>query len=116
VGWFSRFKLHLVVNDRGELLAFCPPGNVDYRWRSHLPPQQGALVRAAVSASSGRLNQNVAPCLRIRQNCNRSSSGCTLTNTVLVNRHFASIDELEDAQVARVVELRNRRDLVRSAT
>jgi hypothetical protein len=32
VGWFFGFKLHLVVNDRGELLAFClTPGDVDDR-------------------------------------------------------------------------------------
>src|SRR5262249_36531268 len=32
VGWFYGFKLHLVVNDRGELLAFClTPGNIDDR-------------------------------------------------------------------------------------
>ncbi|MGZ3673759.1 MAG: IS982 family transposase, partial [Ktedonobacterales bacterium] len=32
VGWFYGFKLHLVVNDRGELLTFClTPGNVDDR-------------------------------------------------------------------------------------
>jgi hypothetical protein len=32
VGWFYGFKLHLVVNDRGELLALClTPGNVDDR-------------------------------------------------------------------------------------
>ena len=32
VGWFYGFKLHLLVNDRGELLAFClTPGNVDDR-------------------------------------------------------------------------------------
>ena len=32
VGWFYGFKLHLVVNDCGELLAFClTPGNVDDR-------------------------------------------------------------------------------------
>lgn len=32
VGWFYGFKLHLVVTDRGELLAFClTPGNVDDR-------------------------------------------------------------------------------------
>jgi hypothetical protein len=31
-GWFFGFKLHLVVNDGGELLAFClTPGNVDDR-------------------------------------------------------------------------------------
>ena len=32
VGWFSGFKWHLVVNDQGELLAFClTPGHVDDR-------------------------------------------------------------------------------------
>ena len=32
VGWFFGFKLHVVVNDRGELLAFVlTPGNVDDR-------------------------------------------------------------------------------------
>jgi hypothetical protein len=32
IGWFYGFKLHLVVNDRGELLTFClTPGNVDDR-------------------------------------------------------------------------------------
>jgi len=32
VGWFYGFKLHLVVNDRGELLAFqVTPGNTDDR-------------------------------------------------------------------------------------
>ena len=39
-----------------------------------------------------------------------------LTNTTLVNRHFASVDDLEDVQATRVVELRSRRGLVRSAT
>jgi hypothetical protein len=39
-----------------------------------------------------------------------------LTNTVLVNRHFASIDELEEAQAARCVALQARPDLVRSTT
>ena len=32
IGWFYGFKLHLVVNDRGDLLAVClTPGNVDDR-------------------------------------------------------------------------------------
>jgi transposase len=32
VGWFYGFKLHLIVNDQGELLAFhLTPGNVDDR-------------------------------------------------------------------------------------
>jgi transposase len=39
-----------------------------------------------------------------------------LTNTALANRHFASIDKLEDAQAARCVALQARRDLIRSTT
>jgi hypothetical protein len=32
VGWVYGFKLHLVINDQGEVLAFClTPGNVDDR-------------------------------------------------------------------------------------
>ena len=32
MGWFYGFKLHLIVNDRGELLTFyLTPGNVDDR-------------------------------------------------------------------------------------
>jgi transposase len=39
-----------------------------------------------------------------------------LTNTVLVNRHFASIEELEDTQAERCVALQGRQDLIRSTT
>ena len=39
-----------------------------------------------------------------------------LTNTALANRHFASIDELEDAQAARCVALQARPDLIQSTT
>jgi transposase len=39
-----------------------------------------------------------------------------LTNTVLVNQHFASIEELEDAQAARCVALQGQPALVRSTT
>jgi hypothetical protein len=32
LGWFYGFKLHLVINDQGELLSWClTPGNVDDR-------------------------------------------------------------------------------------
>ena len=37
-----------------------------------------------------------------------------LTNTVLANQHFASIEELEDAQAERCVALQGRPDLIRS--
>jgi transposase len=39
-----------------------------------------------------------------------------LTDTVLLNRHFADLDEPEDAQARRCVALQARRDLIRSAT
>jgi len=39
-----------------------------------------------------------------------------LANTVLANRHFASIDDLEDVQAARCVALQAQRDLIHSAT
>ncbi|HKW23805.1 MAG TPA: transposase, partial [Ktedonobacterales bacterium] len=39
-----------------------------------------------------------------------------LTNTVLANRHFASIEDLEDAQADRCVALQARPDLIRSTT
>jgi len=35
-GWFYGFKLHLIINDEGEILSFClTPGNVDDRdWQT----------------------------------------------------------------------------------
>jgi transposase len=39
-----------------------------------------------------------------------------LTNTALVNQHFPSIDDLEDAQAARCTVLQAQSDLTRSAT
>ena len=39
-----------------------------------------------------------------------------LTNTALANRHFATIDDLEDAQAARCGALQARPDLIRSTT
>jgi len=39
-----------------------------------------------------------------------------LTNTVLINRPFATIDDLEDAQFARCLALQQRPDLIRSTT
>lgn len=39
-----------------------------------------------------------------------------LTNAALVNQHFASIEDLEDAQFARCAALQQRPDLIRSTT
>jgi hypothetical protein len=51
VGWFYGFKLHLIVNDRGELLSFClTPGNVDDR---HPVPQLARQARRLVGKLYG---------------------------------------------------------------
>jgi Transposase DDE domain len=61
VGWFYGFKLHLVVNDRGELLAFClTRGNVDDR-----TPVLGLLgrvkgLRGRVFGDKGYISQPLA--------------------------------------------------------
>lgn len=39
-----------------------------------------------------------------------------LTDTALANQHFATLQDLEDAQAARCVALQARRDLIRSTT
>ena len=39
-----------------------------------------------------------------------------LTNSVLVNRHFTSIEELEEVQFARCADLQRRPELIRSTT
>jgi transposase len=39
-----------------------------------------------------------------------------LTNTCLVNRHFATLEDLEDAQAARCLALQQHPDLIRSTT
>jgi transposase len=39
-----------------------------------------------------------------------------LTNTILLNRHFATIDELEDAQADRCIALQQRPELIRATT
>ncbi len=51
VGWFYGFKLHLVVNDRGELLAFClTRGNVDDRTPVPAPAPSGSCASWASSS------------------------------------------------------------------
>ena len=39
-----------------------------------------------------------------------------LTNTCLINQHFATIEELEDAQFARCADLQHQRERIRSTT
>jgi len=58
VGWFYGFKLHLVVNDQGELLAFClTPGNVDDR---HPVPKLATGLVGKLFGDKGYLSQPLA--------------------------------------------------------
>src|SRR5205823_8680437 len=55
VGWFFGFKVHLVVNDQGELLAFClTPGNVDDR---HPVPKLATRLVGKPFGDKGYLSQ-----------------------------------------------------------
>jgi len=68
LGWFYGFKLHLVVNDRGELLAFClTRGNVDDR-----SPVLALLARVRARfgrlfADTGYISQPLAERLLVEQ-------------------------------------------------
>jgi transposase len=58
VGWFYGFKLHLVVNDQGELVAFClTPGNVDDR---HPVPKLAKGLVGKLFGDKGYLSQPLA--------------------------------------------------------
>jgi hypothetical protein len=61
-GWFYGFKLHLVVNDCGELLSFCiTPGNVDDR---KPVPRLAKNLFGKLFGDKGYLSQSLAQTLR----------------------------------------------------
>jgi transposase len=61
-GWFFGFKLHLVVNDQGELLQFClSPGNVDDR---QPVPHLAEKLFGKVFADKGYISLKLAAYLR----------------------------------------------------
>jgi len=61
-GWFFGFKLHLVVNDRGEILQFCiTPGNVDDR---KPVPRLVRSLFGKLFGDKGYLSQPLAQSLR----------------------------------------------------
>jgi hypothetical protein len=65
VGWFYGFKLHLVVNDEGELLAFClTPGNVDDR---RPVPKLATRLFGKLFGDKGYLSQPLAEQLLVTQ-------------------------------------------------
>ena len=65
VGWFYGFKRHLVVNDRGELLAFClSPGNLDDR---QPVPRLVRRLFGKLFGDKGYISQRLAEQLFVRQ-------------------------------------------------
>jgi transposase len=61
-GWFFGFKLHLVVNDRGEILRFClTPGNVDDR---QPVPNLAKKLFGKLFGDKGYISQPLARSLR----------------------------------------------------
>jgi IS5 family transposase len=61
-GWFFGFKLHLVVNDRGELLEICiTPGNVDDR---KPVPRLAKKLFGKLFGDKGYISQSLAQTLR----------------------------------------------------
>lgn len=59
MGWFSGFKLHLIINDKGEILSFMfTPANVDDRE----PLKQGSLlknIKGKLCADKGYIGQTL---------------------------------------------------------
>lgn len=65
MGWFFGFKVHLVVNDRGELLGFClTPGNVDDRTPV---PQLASRLFGKLFGDRGYISQPLAEHLFVTQ-------------------------------------------------
>ena len=65
VGWFYGFKLHLVVNDEGDLLAFClTRGNVDDR---RPVPKLAHNLFGSLYGDKGYLSQPLAEQLLVTQ-------------------------------------------------
>jgi transposase len=61
-GWFFGFKLHLVVNERGEILQFCiTPGNVDDR---KPVPQLSKKLFGKLFGDKGYISKSLAQSLR----------------------------------------------------
>lgn len=99
VGWFYGFKLHLVINHKGELLECClTPGNTDDR---HPTPQLLSSLFGKVFADKGYISHKLAQTLRhelgiqlitrIRRNMNNQ---LMLMSDKLLLRHRGVIESV----------------------
>lgn len=104
-GWFFGFKLHLVVNDRGEILRFCiTPGNVDDR----MPvPRLVKKLFGKLFGDKGYISQPLAQSLRSMFNIqlitklrsNMKGQLMTLSDRILLRRRAiieTIIDQLKN--------------------
>lgn len=104
-GWFFGFKLHLVVNDRGEILQFCiTPGNVDDR---KPVPKLVKKLFGKLFGDKGYISQPLAQSLRSMFNiqlitklrCNMKGQLMTLSDRILLRRRAiieTIIDQLKN--------------------
>jgi Transposase DDE domain len=101
VGWFYGCKLHLVVNDRGALLAFClTRGNVDDR---RPVPRLVRRLFGTLFGDRGYICQELAEALFVRQGLrlitklrkNMRSRLLTVTDTLLLRKR-AIIETIYD--------------------
>lgn len=104
-GWFFGLKLHLVVNDRGEILQFCiTPGNVDDR---KPVPRLVKKLFGKLFGDKGYLSQELAQSLRelfdiqliTKLRSNMKNRLMTLTDRILLRRRAiieTIIDQLKN--------------------
>jgi len=105
MGWFFGFKLHLVVNDRGEILRFCiTPGNVDDR---KPVPGLAKHLFGKLFADKGYISQTLAKSLRemfdiqliTKLRKNMKNQLMTMTDRILLRRRAiieTIIDQLKN--------------------
>jgi len=104
-GWFFGFKLHLVVNDQGEILQFClTPGNVDDR---KPVPQLAKTLFGKLFGDKDYISQSLAQSLRAMFNLqlitklrkNMKNQLMTWTDRILLRRRAiveTIIDQLKN--------------------
>jgi IS5 family transposase len=104
-GWFFGFKLHLAVNDRGEILQFCiTPGNVDDR---KPVPKLVKKLFGKLFGDKGYISQPLAQSLRSMFNIqlitklrsNMKGQLMTLSDRILLRRRAiieTIIDQLKN--------------------
>lgn len=104
-GWFFGFKLHLVVNDQGEILQFClSPGNVDDR---KPVPRLAKTLFGKLFGDKGYVSNTLAQSLRAMFNVhlitklrsNMKNQLITWTDRILLRRRAiieTVIDQLKN--------------------